>query len=433
MQQVRLGRTGLKVSRICLGTLTFGLQSDEETSRAILGRAADAGVTFLDTADAYPALLGRAEDSGKYVGRSEEIIGRWLAGRREEFVVATKAWAPTGPSPNDRGSSRRHLLAAVEASLRRLQTDWIDLYQLHAPDPDTPIEETLAALDGLVRAGKVRYIGCCNFLAYQLARALGRSEALLLTGFHSVQPRYNLVFREIERELRSPRQRTRTASSPSRTRWTSAPPRRRSLRASTRSRPCFVDGPATPSFVAEVAQAGIAVTPTLTVLESLCGLPTGTDLAGDPRLNPYLRPAALAALRQTIGSATPHAPQPDLRHARRSVQSLADAGVRILAGTDAGVPGTAHGASLHRELELLTQCGLTATQALAAATAVPAACFGLSDRGRVAPGRQADLVLVRGDPTTEITHTRNILAVWRRGQRIDRGGKPGGNPGGNRV
>jgi imidazolonepropionase-like amidohydrolase len=195
----------------------------------------------------------------------------------------------------------------------------------------------------------------------------------------------------------------------------------------------FVDGPATPSFVAEVAQAGIVVTPTLTVLESLCGLPTGTDLAGDPRLNPYLRSAALAALRQTIGSTTPHAPQPDLRHARRSVQSLADAGVRILAGTDAGVPGTAHGASLHRELELLTQCGLTATQALAAATAVPAACFGLSDRGRVAPGRQADLVLVRGDPTTEITHTRNILAVWRRGQRIDRGGNPGGNPGGDRV
>jgi aryl-alcohol dehydrogenase (NADP+) len=201
MQQVRLGRTGLKVSRICLGTLTFGLQSDEDTSRAILGRAADAGVTFLDTADAYPALLGRAEDSSRYIGRSEEIIGGWLTGRREEFVVATKAWAPTGPSPNDRGSSRRHLLAAVEASLRRLRTDWIDLYQLHAPDPDTPIEETLAALDGLVRAGKVRYIGCCNFLAYQFARALGRSEALLLTRFHSVQPRYNLVFREIEREL----------------------------------------------------------------------------------------------------------------------------------------------------------------------------------------------------------------------------------------
>jgi imidazolonepropionase-like amidohydrolase len=102
--------------------------------------------------------------------------------------------------------------------------------------------------------------------------------------------------------------------------------------------------------------------------------------------------------------------------------------VRILAGTDAGVPGTAHGASLHHELELLTQCGLTATQALAAATAVPAAWFGLSDRGRVAPGRQADLVLVRGDPTTDITHTRSILAVWRRGQRIDRGGKPEGNP-----
>jgi len=196
MEHTRLGNTGLKVSRLCLGTMTFGLQCDEPTSRAILDRAAEGGITFLDTADVYP--LGG--DLGT-VGRTEEIVGRWLEGRREQFVLATKCNMPVGPRPWDRGNSRRHILDAVDASLRRLRTDWIDLYQLHAYDADTPVDETLEALDHLVSSGKVRYVGCSNWLAYQVARALGRSEARGWARFASVQPRYNLLFREFEREL----------------------------------------------------------------------------------------------------------------------------------------------------------------------------------------------------------------------------------------
>lgn len=176
--------------------MTFGLQCDEPTSRAILDRAADAGVTFIDTADVYP-LGGTLET----VGRTEEIVGRWLAGRREQFVVATKCFGRTGPAAWDEGNSRRHILDAIDASLRRLGTDYIDLYQLHGPDPATPIDETLEALDDVVRAGKVRYVGCSNFQAYQLARALGRSETRGWVRFDSAQPRYNLLFRQFEREL----------------------------------------------------------------------------------------------------------------------------------------------------------------------------------------------------------------------------------------
>jgi aryl-alcohol dehydrogenase (NADP+) len=196
MQHVRLGSSGLKVSRLCLGTMTFGLQCDEATSRAILERAAEGGITFLDTADAYP-LGGTLQD----VGRTEEILGRWLAGRRAEFVVASKCYFPMGERAWDGGSSRRHILDAVDASLRRLGTDWIDLYQLHSFDPETPLDETLEALDTLVRSGRVRYVGCSNFAAWQVARALGRSEVLRAARFVSVQPRYNLLFRELEREL----------------------------------------------------------------------------------------------------------------------------------------------------------------------------------------------------------------------------------------
>jgi aryl-alcohol dehydrogenase (NADP+) len=196
MNHTRLGHTGLQVSTLCLGTMTFGLQCDEQTSRAILDAAAEGGISFLDSADVYP--LGGSLET---VGRTEEILGRWLAGRRDDYVVATKCWGATGTRPWDRGASRRHILAAAEASLRRLGTDYIDLYQLHSYDPDTPIDETLSALDDLVHSGKVRYIGCSNFLAYQLARALGRSEALGLARLESVQPRYNLLFRQIEREL----------------------------------------------------------------------------------------------------------------------------------------------------------------------------------------------------------------------------------------
>jgi 1-deoxyxylulose-5-phosphate synthase len=196
MEHARLGRTGLQVSRLCLGTMTFGLQCDEPASAAILDRAAEGGIDFLDTSDAYP-LGGDLATRGV----TEEIVGRWLAGKRDRFIVATKCFAPTGPAPFDGGNSRKHILSAVEASLRRLQTDYIDLYQLHGYDPATPIDETLSALDDLVRQGKVRYVGCSNFLTYQLVRAVGRSETLRLARFDSVQPRYNLLFRQIEREM----------------------------------------------------------------------------------------------------------------------------------------------------------------------------------------------------------------------------------------
>jgi 1-deoxyxylulose-5-phosphate synthase len=196
MEHARLGRTGLQVSRLCLGTMTFGLQCDEETAVAILDHAAEGGIDFLDTSDAYP-LGGDLSTRGV----TEEIVGRWLHGQRDRFIVATKCFAPTGPAPFDGGNSRKHILAAVDASLRRLQTDYIDLYQLHGYDQATPIDETLGALDDLVRQGKVRYTGCSNFLTYQLVRAIGRSETLRLARFDSVQPRYNLLFRQIEREM----------------------------------------------------------------------------------------------------------------------------------------------------------------------------------------------------------------------------------------
>ncbi len=196
MRHVRLGRTGLRVSRLCLGTMTFGLQCDETASVAILDRAAAGGVTFLDTADVYP--LGGSLET---VGRTEEILGRWLQGRRHGFVVATKCFGAMSDRPWDRGASRKHVLDAIEGSLRRLRTDYVDLYQLHHPDPDTPIDETLRALDDVVRAGKARYVGCSNFAAWQVARALGRSEALGVARFDSMQPRYNLLFRQPEREL----------------------------------------------------------------------------------------------------------------------------------------------------------------------------------------------------------------------------------------
>lgn len=196
MHHVRLGRTGLPVSRLCLGTMTFGLQTDEATSIAILERAAAGGITFLDTSDVYPQ--GGTRET---VGRTEEIIGRWLQSRRHEFVVATKCFGAMSERPWDRGLSRKHILDAIEASLRRLRTDYVDLYQLHHPDPGTPMDETLRALDDIVRAGKARYVGCSNYFAYQIARALGRSELHGLARLDSVQPRYNLLFRQVEREL----------------------------------------------------------------------------------------------------------------------------------------------------------------------------------------------------------------------------------------
>ncbi len=158
MDHSRLGRTGLQVSKLCLGTMTFGLQCDEPTSVSILDRAVEGGIDFIDSSDVYP--LGGDLTT---VGCTEEILGRWLNGKRDRFVLATKCFGRTGPSALDAGNSRRHIFEAVDASLRRLQTDYIDLYQLHGFDSATPIDETLGALDDLVHQGKVRYIGCSKF------------------------------------------------------------------------------------------------------------------------------------------------------------------------------------------------------------------------------------------------------------------------------
>ena len=196
MRYVRLGNTGLNVSQLGIGTATFGGQCDEVTSHAILDHAAELGISFIDTADKYP--LGSTYESA---GRTEATVGRWLRGRRDDFVLASKVHGPTGPNLWDRGLSRRHVLSAIDATLTRLGTDYLDLYQLHRPDPDTPIEETLAALDTIVQAGKARYVGCSNFLAYQVALALGASRMHGWASFVSVQPRYNLLFRQPEREL----------------------------------------------------------------------------------------------------------------------------------------------------------------------------------------------------------------------------------------
>jgi aryl-alcohol dehydrogenase-like predicted oxidoreductase len=198
MKIKQLGRTGLRVSEVCLGTMTFGLQADETTSFAIMDTADRAGITFFDTADVYP-IGGGPED----VGKTEQIVGRWLRERhaRDRIVLATKCRGAMGPGANDQGLSRKHVMQACEASLRRLQTDYVDLYQTHHPDPSTPIEETLRALDDLVRQGKVRYIGCSNYPAWQLADALWTSRLLNLARFDCDQPRYNLLFRMIEDEV----------------------------------------------------------------------------------------------------------------------------------------------------------------------------------------------------------------------------------------
>jgi aryl-alcohol dehydrogenase-like predicted oxidoreductase len=196
MQYTQFGRTGLTVSRVALGTGTFGTQTEESVAFQILDKAAEGGVNLIDTADVYP--MGSDFDS---VGRSEQIVGRWLRGKRDHFIVATKAGYPMGPAPWQQGGSRKHLLDAIDGSLERLGVDYVDLYQLHFDDPTTPLDETLEALDAIVKAGKARYIGVSKFLAYRLARAVGRTESLHLTRIASVQPRYSLLSRQIEREL----------------------------------------------------------------------------------------------------------------------------------------------------------------------------------------------------------------------------------------
>jgi aryl-alcohol dehydrogenase-like predicted oxidoreductase len=189
MEYRKLGNSGLKVSEIGLGGNPFGWWADEDTSISVINHALDQGINFIDTADGYDR------------GNSEKWIGKAVKNRRSEVIIATKFSVPMGESPNQRGGSRYYVIKAVEASLKRLQTDYIDLYQMHFPDTSTPIEETLRALDDLVKSGKVRYIGCSNFAAWQLCEALWTSRLNNLHSFVTVQPQYNLLYRQIEREL----------------------------------------------------------------------------------------------------------------------------------------------------------------------------------------------------------------------------------------
>jgi len=189
MEYRNLGKSGLKVSAIGLGGNNFGWWADEQTSITVINRALESGINFIDTADVYDR------------GRSEEFVGKAVKGKRQQVLIATKFANQMGEGANDRGGSHYHIMRAVEASLRRLQMDYIDLYQMHIADPSTPIEETLRALDDLVRSGKVRYIGCSNYAAWQLCEALLTSKLNNLNAFISVQPQYNMLTRQIEREL----------------------------------------------------------------------------------------------------------------------------------------------------------------------------------------------------------------------------------------
>ncbi|ADG05032.1 aldo/keto reductase [Kyrpidia tusciae] len=189
MEYRRLGASGLEVSVVGLGTNAFGSRADRETSIRVIHAALDRGVNFIDTANIY---------SGS---RSEEIIGEALQGRRDQVILATKAGLPCGSGPNDRGASRYHIRRELERSLRRLKTDYVDLYQIHTFDPYTPLEETLGTLDDLVRAGKIRYIGASNYAAWELMKALGVSDRLGLTRYVSIQPCYSLADRTVEIEL----------------------------------------------------------------------------------------------------------------------------------------------------------------------------------------------------------------------------------------
>lgn len=198
MQYAQFGNTGLFVSRLCLGTMTFGGGNSlfavlgglgQKDADALVGRALDAGINFVDTANIYAA------------GESEELTGKALGAKRKEVILATKVFGRMGPGPNDTGISRHQIVARAEESLKRLGTDYIDLYQLHFPDPDTPIEETLSALDDLVRAGKVRYIGSSNFAGWQLVEAWYIAEKNGWTKFVSAQNHYNLLDRKIEADL----------------------------------------------------------------------------------------------------------------------------------------------------------------------------------------------------------------------------------------
>jgi aryl-alcohol dehydrogenase-like predicted oxidoreductase len=189
MQYRKLGNSGLKVSEIALGAGNFGKRVDQKSTSYTVDYVIDRGVNFFDTADWYGN------------GLSESFLGNALQGKRDEMVIATKFGSGVGSGPNDRGASRKHIIEALEASLRRLKTDYVDLYQLHIPDPETPLEETLSTLDGLIRAGKVRYVGCSNHAAWQMVDALWQSRHLNLASFVTTQARYNLLDRRIEQEM----------------------------------------------------------------------------------------------------------------------------------------------------------------------------------------------------------------------------------------
>ena len=200
MEYRNMGRTGLKVSELCMGSMQFGWSADEATSFQILDEAYNAGINFIDTADVYSRWV-----EGNPGGVSETIIGKWIKKstiQREQLVIATKVRGKMGEGPNDEGLSRGHIMHAVEASLRRLDTDYIDLYQTHAFDKSTPIDETLRALDDLVHQGKVRYIGCSNYPAWRLMQALWTSQERGFARYDCLQPHYHLAHREeFEREL----------------------------------------------------------------------------------------------------------------------------------------------------------------------------------------------------------------------------------------
>ncbi|MEK7825040.1 MAG: aldo/keto reductase, partial [Nitrospirota bacterium] len=195
MKLKKMGNTGFFVSGFCLGTMTFGKNQwglgglSEKEAASIVDLAIDAGINFFDTADIYS------------FGESEEFLGKILEGRRHKYIIATKVRGKMSDEPNDVGLSRHHILTSIDRSLKRLRTDYIDLYQVHSPDPFTPIEETLRALDDLVRSGKVRYIGCSNFAAWQLADSLAVSEKAVLARFETAQVYYSLAGRDIEHEI----------------------------------------------------------------------------------------------------------------------------------------------------------------------------------------------------------------------------------------
>jgi aryl-alcohol dehydrogenase-like predicted oxidoreductase len=198
MEYTRFGNSGLKVSRLCLGTMTYGKPTDrwpwalnEEQSRSFINKALELGINFFDTADIYS------------YGASEEVVGNALKdfARRDEVVIATKVFNPMSPSPNDGGLSRKHIMSSIDASLRRLKTDYVDLYQIHRWDYDTPIEETMEALHDIVRAGKALYIGASSMHSWQFAKSLYTADLHGWTRFVSMQPHYNLIYREEEREM----------------------------------------------------------------------------------------------------------------------------------------------------------------------------------------------------------------------------------------